>query len=109
MKLQGCLLHSLQRVPGVGVRLISSRRGRFPMVILAFILGHWFLAAFVQVFFLHRYSSHQQFLLSPGWERFFHLLTWVGMGSSYLPPRAYAIIHRAHHAYSDTPKDPHSP
>lgn len=79
------------------------------MVILAFILGHWFLAAFVQVFFLHRYSSHQQFVLSHRGERFFHLLTWVGMGSSYLPPRAYAIIHRAHHAYSDTPKDPHSP
>lgn len=79
------------------------------MVILAFCLGHWFLAAFVQVFFLHRYSSHQQFLLSPRWERAFHVLTYVGMGSSYLPPRAYAIIHRAHHAYSDTPRDPHSP
>lgn len=79
------------------------------MVILGFFLGHWFLAAFVQVFFLHRYSSHQQFVLSPGWEKFFHLLTYVGMGSSYLPPRAYAIIHRQHHAYSDGPKDPHSP
>lgn len=79
------------------------------MVILCFFVGHWFLAAFVQVFFLHRYSSHQQFQLSPRWERFFHLLTYVGMGSSYLPPRAYAIIHRQHHAYSDGPKDPHSP
>ena len=30
-------------------------------------------------------------------------------GSSYLSPRAYAILHRMHHAYSDTEKDPHSP
>lgn len=78
-------------------------------VVLCFFLGHWFLAAFVQTFFLHRYSSHQQFTMSKGWERFFYLLTYIGMGSSYLPPRAYAILHRAHHAYSDTPSDPHSP
>src|SRR6185437_1173436 len=29
--------------------------------------------------------------------------------SSYLVPRAYAALHRMHHAYSDTEKDPHSP
>lgn len=79
------------------------------MVILVFFLAHWFLAAFVQVFFLHRYASHQQFRMSKGWERFFYLLTYVGLGSSFLPPRAYAILHRMHHAYSDTPDDPHSP
>ncbi|MFQ5486662.1 MAG: fatty acid desaturase, partial [Desulfobacterales bacterium] len=28
---------------------------------------------------------------------------------SYLTPGAYAIMHRMHHAYSDTEKDPHSP
>jgi stearoyl-CoA desaturase (delta-9 desaturase) len=30
-------------------------------------------------------------------------------GSSYLIPSAYAWLHRAHHAYSDTEKDPHTP
>jgi stearoyl-CoA desaturase (delta-9 desaturase) len=49
------------------------------------------------------------FKMNKGWERFFHLLTFVSQGSSYLNPRAYAILHREHHAYSDTPKDPHSP
>jgi stearoyl-CoA desaturase (delta-9 desaturase) len=49
------------------------------------------------------------FKMSRGWERFFHLLTFVSQGSSYLNPRAYAILHREHHAYSDTAKDPHSP
>lgn len=42
-------------------------------------------------------------------ERIFHVLTFISQGSSFLNPRAYAIMHREHHAYSDTEKDPHSP
>jgi len=49
------------------------------------------------------------FEMSRGWERFFYVLTFVSQGSSYLNPRAYAIMHRMHHAHSDTAKDPHSP
>ena len=47
--------------------------------------------------------------MSKFWERFFYFLTYISQGSSYLSPRAYAILHRMHHAYSDTDKDPHSP
>lgn len=43
------------------------------------------------------------------WERFFYFFTYLTQGSSYLSPRAYAILHRMHHAYSDTAKDPHTP
>ncbi len=43
------------------------------------------------------------------WERFFYGLTVIVQGSSFLNPRAYAILHKMHHAYSDTEKDPHSP
>ena len=43
------------------------------------------------------------------WERFFYMFTFLTQGSSFLNPRAYAIMHRMHHAYSDTEKDPHSP
>ncbi len=43
------------------------------------------------------------------WEKFFYLLLLISQGSSFLNPRAYAILHRMHHAYSDTEKDPHSP
>lgn len=43
------------------------------------------------------------------WERFFYLILLISQGSSFLNPRAYAILHRMHHAYSDTVKDPHSP
>lgn len=47
--------------------------------------------------------------MSPFWEKFFYLATFLAQGSSFLNPRAYAIMHRMHHAYSDTEKDPHSP
>jgi stearoyl-CoA desaturase (delta-9 desaturase) len=76
---------------------------------LVFFVLHWQLSVFCQTFFLHRYAAHRMFRMSKGWERFFHLLTWASQGSSYLSPRAYAILHRMHHAYSDTEKDPHSP
>jgi stearoyl-CoA desaturase (delta-9 desaturase) len=79
------------------------------VVILIFFAVHWQLSVLFQSFFLHRYGAHRQFTMSKGWERFFHFLTWLIMGPSYLCPRAYAIMHRMHHAYSDTPKDPHSP
>jgi stearoyl-CoA desaturase (Delta-9 desaturase) len=74
-----------------------------------FIVLHWTLAVFCQTFFLHRYGAHRQFTMSKGWERFFYLGTFVTQGASFLSPRAYAIMHREHHAYSDTAKDPHSP
>jgi stearoyl-CoA desaturase (delta-9 desaturase) len=80
-----------------------------PLPIVAFFVAHWVLSVFFQTFFLHRYGAHRMFTMTPGWERFFHLCTYVCQGSSYLNPRGYAILHRMHHAYSDTEKDPHSP
>lgn len=77
--------------------------------ILSFLAAHWLLSVFCQTFYLHRYGAHGMFSMSKGWERFFHLLTFLSQGSSYLNPRAYAILHRQHHAFSDTPRDPHSP
>jgi stearoyl-CoA desaturase (delta-9 desaturase) len=79
------------------------------MAILGFFVAHWVLSVFFQTFFLHRYGAHKQFRLSPGWERFFHVCTYVAQGPSFLSARGYAILHRMHHAYSDGPKDPHSP
>lgn len=79
------------------------------MIILFFFVGHWFLSLFFQTFFQHRYASHRMFTTSPFWERTFYLMAYIFQGSSFLSPRAYALMHRAHHAYSDTAKDPHSP
>jgi len=82
-------------------------KGFLPILVL--FIAHWQSSVFFQTFFLHRYGAHKQFTMSKGWERFFHLCTYMTQGSSFLSPKGYAILHRMHHAYSDTPKDPHSP
>lgn len=79
------------------------------MAIALFFVVHWQLSVFFQSFFLHRYGAHRQFSMSKRTERCIHFLTWLIQGPSYLNPRAYAIMHRMHHAFSDTPRDPHSP
>src|SRR5688572_16919606 len=78
-------------------------------MIYAFFAAHWLACVFVQSFFHHRYSAHQMFSMGKKTERFFHLLTYLFQGSSYLSPRAYAILHREHHAFADTERDPHPP
>jgi stearoyl-CoA desaturase (delta-9 desaturase) len=79
------------------------------VIIALFFIAHWQLSVFFQTFYLHRYGAHKQFTMKKGWERFFHFCTYVTQGSSFLSPRGYAILHRMHHAFSDTPRDPHSP
>lgn len=79
------------------------------MILVYFLIAHWFLSLFCQTFFLHRYAAHRMFTLSKFWEKSFYLATFVLQGSSALNPRAYAIMHRLHHAYSDTDDDPHTP
>ncbi len=79
------------------------------MTIILLFIAHHYLSLFSQTFFDHRYASHRAFTMSKFWERFFFVYTYIVQGSSYLSPRAYAIMHRMHHAYTDTEKDPHSP
>lgn len=79
------------------------------LAILVFFFAHWFGSLFFHSFFLHRFASHKMYELSKNWERFFYLSTWFVQGSSFLVPRAYGVMHRMHHAYSDTEEDPHSP
>lgn len=77
--------------------------------ILFLFSAHWILSLFFQSSFHHRYASHRMFTMAPATERVWHVLTYMVQGSSYLSPRAYAILHREHHAYSDTARDPHAP
>jgi stearoyl-CoA desaturase (delta-9 desaturase) len=79
------------------------------MAILMFFVATWYLSLFSQSFFQHRYAAHAAFKMSKGWERFFFILAYITQGSSYMSPRGYAIMHRYHHAFTDTEKDPHSP
>lgn len=76
---------------------------------LSLVLAHWFASLATQTLYLHRYAAHRMFRLGPRMERVFHLATILLQGPSHLEPRAYAILHRLHHAHSDTERDPHSP
>ena len=49
------------------------------------------------------------YTVSKRMEKVFYFSTWFVQGSSFLIPRAYGVMHRMHHTYSDTEKDPHSP
>lgn len=89
-----------------GLYLVSQP---FCMVIFNFFAAHWFGSMFFQTFFHHRYASHKMFSMNKFWERIFHFMAYVSQGSSYLVPKAYAIMHRMHHTFSDTEKDPHPP
>jgi stearoyl-CoA desaturase (delta-9 desaturase) len=79
------------------------------MEIILFFLAHWYLSLFSQTFFHHRYAAHRMFSMSPFWERFFYLFSFITQGSSYLSPYSYGVLHRMHHANADTEDDPHSP
>jgi stearoyl-CoA desaturase (delta-9 desaturase) len=77
--------------------------------IIVFFLIHWYGSLFFQTFFLHRYAAHKAFTMSPFWEKVFFVLTFIFQGSNYLSAYGYGVMHRMHHAFADTEKDPHSP
>jgi stearoyl-CoA desaturase (delta-9 desaturase) len=79
------------------------------LFIIIFIVAHWYLSLFAQTFFQHRYAAHRAFTMSRFWEKTFFVFSYIAQGSSYLSPKAYGIMHRMHHAFTDTEQDPHSP
>jgi stearoyl-CoA desaturase (delta-9 desaturase) len=79
------------------------------LFIFVFLVLHWYFSLFMHTFLHHRYASHRAFTMNKFWERFFYITAYLTQGSSYISPRVYAIMHRMHHAYTDTDMDPHSP
>ena len=79
------------------------------MAILILILVHWYTSLFFQSFFHHRYAAHRLCTMSRGWEKFFYWCCFITQGSSYISAGSYGIMHRLHHAHTDTEEDPHSP
>ncbi len=79
------------------------------MIVILFLVAHWYLSLFAQSFFHHRYAAHRMFTMSRFWEKFWYWFSFITQGSSFLSPYAYGILHRLHHAHADTEKDPHSP
>ncbi len=79
------------------------------IIIIIFFIAHWYLSLFSQSFLAHRYASHACFTMNRFWEKTFYVFAYITQGSTYMSPRTYAIMHRMHHAYTDTALDPHSP
>lgn len=79
------------------------------MIILIFFAIHWYSSLFFQSVFLHRYAAHGVFTMSRRMEKLFFIGCAITQGSSYISPKAYGIMHRLHHAHTDTKDDPHSP
>ncbi|MEN9886373.1 MAG: hypothetical protein RL758_951 [Pseudomonadota bacterium] len=56
--------------------------------------------------FLHRCQAHRSVELGPVPSHFFRFWLWIGTG---MVTKAWAAIHRKHHAKCETEEDPHSP
>lgn len=85
------------------VYLIISRE--WIWLIPAFI--SWFLMYVVgESIILHRYYSHKAFEMD---ARLAKVLSLFGTLGGFGSPLGFRALHVAHHAYSDTDKDPHSP
>jgi stearoyl-CoA desaturase (delta-9 desaturase) len=64
------------------------------------------LALLVTTVYLHRSLSHRALVLAPGVRAVCRVITWVTTG---MKPREWVAVHRKHHAFTDTERDPHSP
>jgi stearoyl-CoA desaturase (Delta-9 desaturase) len=64
------------------------------------------LATFATTVYLHRALAHRAITVHPRVAMGFRLVIWITTG---IAPRAWVAVHRKHHAFSDTPQDPHSP
>jgi stearoyl-CoA desaturase (delta-9 desaturase) len=63
-------------------------------------------AVFATTVYLHRVLAHRALTVSPAVAMAFRVILWIMTG---IAPRAWVAVHRRHHAFSDTPQDPHSP
>src|SRR5690606_4971959 len=56
--------------------------------------------------YLHRDQAHRAINLHPALRHFFRFWIWCTSG---MLTREWVAVHRKHHAYCETPDDPHSP
>ncbi len=64
------------------------------------------VALLVTTVYLHRSLAHRSVRLVPGVQGVCRVLIWMLVG---IRPRQWVAVHRKHHAFTDTPRDPHSP
>ena len=85
---------------------INTSMFTFANILLA-VISYYTLNILGIFMMLHRYYSHKSFEFKYKWLQWFFtcIAVLAGRGS----PLGWVYIHRQHHAYSDTEKDPHSP
>lgn len=75
------------------------------LCLVVFIIAYLVNTSYVTVFY-HRAWTHQSIEIHPAVERFvLATAPWV----TGIDPKGWCTMHRLHHLYSDTEKDPHSP
>jgi stearoyl-CoA desaturase (delta-9 desaturase) len=74
--------------------------------ILAYTLITTHITIAAVTIYLHRHQAHRALDLHPLPSHFFRFWLWVSTG---MQTKAWAAIHRKHHAKCETPEDPHSP
>jgi len=73
-------------------------------IVVALVLTHITIASVT--IFLHRHQAHRALDLHPIPSHFFRFWLWLTTG---METKAWAAIHRKHHAKCETEEDPHSP
>ena len=104
-------------IPNNAYTILLSQILAHASIILMFLYGsyyHWIIALFV--YFLngclgmtmtyHRLLTHRSWFVIKPIEYLFSLFATIGLTGSAL---SWVAIHREHHAFTDTEKDPHSP
>src|SRR5262247_3720175 len=69
-------------------------------------LGLTHITSAAVTIYLHRILAHRALDLHPVVSHFFRFWLWLGTG---MVTKAWAAIHRKHHARVETEEDPHSP
>ena len=79
-----------------------------PRILLTFLVAIVVsqIATMATTVYLHRALAHRALSVSKPLGFAFRLITWLTTG---IKPRQWVAVHRKHHAFTDTPDDPHSP
>jgi len=73
-------------------------------ITVLFVLTH--ITVMGVTIYLHRCQAHRALNLHPAISHFFRFWLWLTTG---MVTKEWVAVHRKHHAYCETPDDPHSP
>jgi len=76
------------------------------MILLYSYITYYILSSIGITFGYHRYFAHNEYRIPKIFEI---VLLYIGLLCGGQSPLTWCGVHRMHHAYSDTPNDPHSP